>query len=145
MSKYCSLVCFKSAKHVELDEKKSESKGVVEEGEEQKEKQDQNEKQDIATEIDDPMVAELVKESQFQEYVKSPIIQFHLFTILEIMENVSVTNEYSRDGRLEIASRKLNNLRTGGVEENEYVEEFVEWLLVWIDNYKRRTTEGTSS
>lgn len=136
LSKYCSLACFKSAKHVEMDEKKSELKENVKEEEKQVESTTAPQ-----AEIDDPMVAALVKEPQFQEYIQSPIIQFHLFTILEIMENVSLTNEYSRDGRLEIASRKLNNLRTGGVEENEYMEEFVEWLLVWIEEYKQRATE----
>ena len=61
-------------------------------------------------------------------------------TVLEIINNISLTNEYSKDGRFEIASRKLNNLRLGGVEENEYVEEFVSWLLTWIENYKKENT-----
>lgn len=87
-------------------------------------------------EIDDPMFKLLLKEPQFQEYISSPVLQFHILTIFEILDNVSLTNEYSKEGRIQIASRKLNNLRNDGVEANVYVEEFINWLLNWIENYK---------
>lgn len=90
----------------------------------------------IVEEIDDPMFKILLKEPQFQEYISSPVLQFHILTIFEILDNVSLTNEYSKEGRIQIASRKLNNLRSDGVEANIYVEEFINWLLNWIENYK---------
>lgn len=88
-------------------------------------------------ETQDAMLNELVKNDVFQEYISSPVLQFHILTVLEILNDVSLTNEYSKDGRLEIASRKLNNLRSGGAEENEYVEEFITFLLDWMEEYER--------
>lgn len=144
--KYCSLVCFKSEKHLEKDDAvlktqtdnkaksssgKVENKEVTEEGPEIR--------AESIEKIDDPMLASLVKAPQFQEYISSPIIQFHILVLLEILNDVGLTNEYSRDGRVEIASRKLNGLREGGIEANEYMEEFICWLLNWMDEYKEKS------
>ncbi|KAG0681075.1 HIT domain protein [Pichia californica] len=106
-------------------------------------KEDKKEENDVAIssnnddvqKIDDPMLSKLCQVPKFQEYMSSPILQFHILTVLEILDNVSLTNEYSKDGRVQIASRKINDLRNGGVEANEYVDEFINWLLIWIEEY----------
>lgn len=132
--RYCSLTCFKDDKHKEMDNRAIEKHPIKEDTSEDKSKEVKTE------DIQDPMLAKLMQSSEFQEYIASPVLQFHILTVLEIINNISLTNEYSKDGRFEIASRKLNNLRLGGVEENEYVEEFVSWLLTWIENYKKENT-----
>jgi hypothetical protein len=142
--KYCSLVCFKSEKHIEMDDtalsKAETSKPVQDEniGDNNNNEEEEKPKGENQKEIDDPMLKELVKNPQFLEYMASPVLQYHILTILEILNNVSLTNEYSKDGRLEIASRKLNNLRSGGIEENSYVDEFINWFFNWLDNYKNQ-------
>ena len=131
--KYCSLVCFKDVKHKEHDEE------ILSQKEEHA-----NEEKIIKEEVkptaeddgSDPMMTELLKNEQFQDYISSPVLQFHILSIIEIINNIGLTNEYSKEGRLEIASRKLNNLREGGLEENEFVEEFVQWLLQWLETYR---------
>lgn len=142
-SKYCSLVCFKSEKHQKLDKTRSEEQSAkIEEIVETTDAVTDSPKKDETIEseavIEDPLLVELSKNPQFQNYITSPVLQFHILTVLEILNNVSLTNEYSRDGRLEIASRKLNNLRLGGSEENEYVEEFVTWILNWMEEFNSR-------
>lgn len=139
-SKYCSLACFKTPAHLEKDgaalKKQAEttSKLVAEDGVKAETVQ--------SHQIEDPMLAMLIKESQFQEYIASPVLQFHILSLLEILNDVGLTNEYSKDGRVEIASRKLNGLREGGIEGNEYVEEFIGWLLKWMDEYKGKCASG---
>lgn len=132
--RYCSLACFKSLKHVELDENLFQKSEV-------NEKKDNNESnEEEPTTIKDPMLQELVNDRKFKEYIASPVLQYHILTILEILDNVSLTNEYSKDGRLEIASRKLNNLRYGGMEENQFVNEFISWLINWMETFKSKST-----
>lgn len=155
---YCSLVCFKSEKHKEMDTTIIEKMDKVDDNNDNKridnnnsnnsnndnnqlEENDEVSRKNLieestVEEIDDPMFKLLLKEPQFQEYISSPVLQFHILTIFEILDNVSLTNEYSKEGRIQIASRKLNNLRNDGVEANVYVEEFINWLLNWIENYK---------
>lgn len=135
-SRYCSLACFKSEKHGGMDEKAALAK-LNEETTKGKD-EDPKDAEDMGhIETQDAMLNELVKNDVFQEYISSPVLQFHILTVLEILNDVSLTNEYSKDGRLEIASRKLNNLRSGGAEENEYVEEFITFLLDWMEEYER--------
>lgn len=134
LCKYCSLACFKSDKHKEMDQIATEKKVKLEESNvDVTESSSTNAEEQV---IDDPMLAKLSQNTQFQEYISSPVLQFHILTVLEILDNISLTNEYSKDGRTQIASRKLNDLRKGGLEENEYVEEFICWLLNWMDEYK---------
>lgn len=132
--RYCSLKCFRSQKHVDMDNASVAATVDVKQQEQEKVQANNVENEDIS----DPMIKTLVSDRTFQSYIASPVIQFHVMTILEIINNVSLTNEYSKDGRYEIASRKLNNLRQGGVEENEYVDEFVQWLVTWLEEYKAK-------
>lgn len=142
-SRYCSLACFKTAAHVEKDDialkKRAETSAKPAEGDAEVVVKSETKQTD---QIEDPMLAMLVKDPQFQEYISSPVLQFHILSLIEILNDVGLTNEYSKDGRVEIASRKLNGLREGGIEENEYVEEFIGWLLNWMDEYKGKIASG---
>lgn len=127
--KYCSLSCFKSDVHKLKDENISEPEETA-----------AIPQADSLTslEIEDPMIVELLKDTKFLEYINSPVLQFHILTILEILNNISLTNEYSKDGRIEIASKKMNNLRSSGIEQNEYFDEFLSYLTTWLYSYKQK-------
>lgn len=136
-AKYCSLKCFKSEKHIEMDTKTAQEEPKPESPtEEPKVEQDSGDQGPT----EDPMINALIKDDRFQYYMKSPQLQLHLLTIVEILNNVSLTNEYSADGRREIASKKINNLRLGGAEPNEWMNEFFEWLEEWIAKYKQNVS-----
>lgn len=133
-AKYCSLKCFKSETHVARDASVVEKSAV--EGESEKSELSVPETSDSHT--DSPMIAALVQDDRFQYYLRSPALQLHLLSIVEILNNVSLTNEYSADGRREIASRKINDLRVGGFEANEWMDEFFNWLTEWIQTWKSK-------
>ncbi|GMG40743.1 unnamed protein product [Ambrosiozyma monospora] len=123
--KYCSLACYKSESHKHTDLEKSNNT----EKKEEKVEKDSEPHPNPVRETTSPELTKLSQDPKFLEYLKEPIIQVNLHILFEIMQNVSLTNEYNRDGRLEIANKKLVNLRSGGLEENEYFDEFCEYIL----------------
>lgn len=132
-TKYCSLACFKSETHKLKDAAKVEEIEIIPEPIQETKT---SEEQEQPPHSDDPMIDALIKDEKFQYYLKSPPLQLHILTIVEILNNISLTNEYSSDGRKEIASKKINNLRTGGLESNEWVNEFFEWLTEWMEKWE---------
>lgn len=77
----------------------------------------------------DPLVEKLLRDKKFSIYMKEPVVQYYILTLNEILHNISLTNEYNREGRLEVANKKLANLRSKGLEYNELFEEFCECAL----------------
>ena len=71
----------------------------------------------------------MLKNEKLAAYMKEPVVQFYILTLNEILHNISLTNEYNREGRLEVANKKLANLRSKGLEYNELFEEFCECVL----------------
>lgn len=142
--KYCSLKCFKSEIHKSMDESKLEKIDIKPESIEQNQ---ENEIENAIetennTKIEDTMIDSLIKDDKFKYYMKSPPLQLHILSIIEILNNISLTNEYSSDGRREIASKKINNLRLGGLESNEWVNEFFEWLTEWINEWNNNNNNN---
>lgn len=113
---YCSIPCFKSSNHTHdiiegkntVDEEKSVAASAIEPG----------------SKFD-----KLVNDSQIQSMLKYKSLQFHMSVILKIINDASITGESVLENRKEIANLKLTNLRSGGLEQNELVEDFVERVL----------------
>jgi len=138
--RYCSLKCFKSEDHKQKDQQSENEKVKHSAESEQVEAQGTPNFSGIPlSEIDDPLLKKLIQDKPFQEFISSPVIKFHLFIIIEILNDISLTNEYSYDGRLEIVSKKLNNLREGGLENNEYFNQFVNYLLTFLEQQEEES------
>lgn len=118
-SLYCSIKCFKSDEHLAFDEKVSEKAPLP----------------DIAPKVE-------VELQPFERYANDPVIssmlkqptlQFHLLTLLKILTDPKLTNE-TGDGKRTILNIKLNDLRSGGIDENQLVEEFIERVVYLSEN-----------
>lgn len=116
---YCSIACYKDPTH---------SHESIEENN---------------TKTEDPIVLlkdgpvskfdKLMNDSQIQSMLKYKSLQFHLSVILKIINDPSISGESVLENRKEIANLKLTNLRSGGSEQNELVEDFVERVLFLLD------------
>lgn len=136
----CSLICFKSPEHkheeINTESKQetnslpqitSETTGISLEPKENQEVQPQKK------EIKDELILKLLQNEKFKSMLNEPVVQYYILILHDILNTVSVTNEYNREGRLEIANKKLSNLREGGVEHNEFFDEFCEIILSTIE------------
>ncbi|CUM65988.1 uncharacterized protein PRCAT00003642001 [Priceomyces carsonii] len=127
---YCSIDCFKNvAVHNHenlLDEK------------EKKTEPDRNAPQtnsdDSAAQQDGSKFLRIILDSELRRMLQYDSLQFHLLTLMKIINDISVTNEPSSENRKEIANMKLCDLRSGGLEANQLVEEFVQRFLYLYDS-----------
>lgn len=76
----------------------------------------------------------VLEDEQIISMLKYRALQFHLLVILKIMKDPGFLNENTAEGRREIANMKLTGLRSGGREENEIVEEFVDRVLFLMES-----------
>ncbi|CAK7896111.1 hypothetical protein CAAN1_05S06722 [[Candida] anglica] len=137
---YCSLICFKSETHRAKDrsieeeqEQNQESKSKQGQVQATQENSSSTHNEDSSTNNTTPNKFDrLISDPQIQAMLKIKSLQFHLSTILRILSDPSLTNEQSTEGRREIANKKLCNLRIGGVEENEVIEDFVTRTLTLL-------------
>lgn len=124
---YCSLLCYKSEIHKAKDEKIDNSKEAF-----------TTESGDTTKTIDSsvidnseiklpPIIQLLINNQKFKQYMQSPTLQIHLKTILSILQEVSLTNEYTSEGRKEVAVKFM-----GDLSNNEEVDDFFEWLFKFI-------------
>ncbi len=113
-------------RHKENDQKILQRKN---EGRNTDEQQETNDNDTLDIPEKDKLVEKLLKNEKFAAYMKEPVVQFYILTLNEILHNISLTNEYNREGRLEVANKKLANLRSKGLEYNELFEEFCECAL----------------
>ncbi|KAH3659534.1 hypothetical protein OGATHE_005579 [Ogataea polymorpha] len=79
--------------------------------------------------VDDPELQKLLGSPEFVQYLKEPVIQLNIRIINEILNDVSITQEYNAEGRTEIATRKISNLRNKGLEQNAAFDEFCNLVL----------------
>lgn len=75
----------------------------------------------------------LLADPQIQYFLKQESLRIHLKSIFDILENSRLSNEHSAEGRRAVALKKLRELRVGGREANELVEEFVLRVLELLD------------
>lgn len=75
-----------------------------------------------------------MKDPQIQSMLRFKSLQVHMNAVVRILQDPSLTNEHQAMNRREIANMKLCNLRVGGLEENELVEDFIKrFLYLWAE------------
>ncbi|EEQ36231.1 hypothetical protein CLUG_00354 [Clavispora lusitaniae ATCC 42720] len=119
---YCSLGCFKNPLHshteIGVPDTEVNSEKIASSSHENDEAP---KKEDVFAQIaNDPVIKSLLK-------YKS--LQVHLGVLIKLASDSQFTNEPLAENRREIANMRLCELRMGGSEENELVEEFVERVL----------------
>lgn len=122
---YCSLGCFKGPKHVHTESEKLVQNNAI--------KTDANPEKSSTTNnessLNVDLYARIVSDAQILSMLKFKSLQFHLSVILKILDDPQVSREQTSAGRREVANAKLTQLREGGSEENELVEDFVARVL----------------
>lgn len=131
-ARYCLVACYKAHEHIEATTEASvelESKDDLAASPSQIGSQDQS----TTTRADDDEKTQFIQllPSQIMEMLKLPTLQFHLVTLLEII-NRPITDLPSR--QMDVAKLKLTALREGGAEANAEVEDFVEAVLDYLQN-----------
>ncbi|KAI5965712.1 HIT1 [Candida pseudojiufengensis] len=115
---YCSIACYKSELHqheeIKIDQKQEE--------------QTQESKEEISRPSEESKFDKILSDPQIQYYLKQQSLQFHLLSILTILKDGFINN-LNTDQKIEVMNLKLNDLRKGGIEENELIEEFVQRVL----------------
>lgn len=130
---YCSLSCFKGEKHIQLDNELGKHQPTTTSALEESEVSKGNdivEQQSIDGNV--AKFEDVLRDEQIQSMLKIKSLQFHLSTIMKILNDPQLTNESTTEGRREIANKKLCNLRIGGIEENELIEDFVSRVLTLL-------------
>ncbi|GBL51561.1 hypothetical_protein [Candidozyma auris] len=118
---YCSLSCFKSPTHTHEQIEEATKKEVTTQKKESDTENEQSKSKSLHQKIaEDPIIQQLLR-------YKS--LQVHIAVLLKILNDSSITNEPLAENRREIANMRLCNLRMGGSEENELVEEFVSRVI----------------
>ncbi|KAI5949238.1 HIT1 [Candida theae] len=114
---YCSLACYKSEAHKHEESKVAEPAS-----------------KELPTPAADTSFESMTKFDKFLQdeeikyLLRQPALQFHLLSVLTILEDGFISN-LNQEQKLEVMNLKLNDLRKGGVEQNELVEEFVQRVL----------------
>lgn len=123
---YCSLACFKSLLHTHSEASPSvtgaeETKATVEEEVGKPAGEEAGSREELFARIaEDPVV---------QSLLKYKALQVHLSVLVKLVSDSLITKEPLAENRREIANLRLCELRIGGSEENELVEEFVSRVL----------------
>ncbi|KAG5418987.1 HIT1 [Candida metapsilosis] len=113
--------CYKSEAHKHEDTKSSEPPAI--------------EPPNSSSSSSEPMTKfdKFIQDDQIKYLLKQPALQFHLLSILTILQDGFINN-LNQEQKLEVMNLKLNDLRKGGVEQNELVEEFVQRVLQLNEN-----------
>ncbi|RLV89529.1 Protein HIT1 [Spathaspora sp. JA1] len=121
---YCSLTCYKSESHTHKEEQEEQEEPKVE----VPSTHTNTGNDDIKEDTDKFSV--VVNDPQIKSMLREPALQIHLLTIVKLLNDDSlIQGNVNYDQRLEIVRLKLQDLRVGGIEENELVEEFIQRVL----------------
>ncbi|KGR09621.1 hypothetical protein MG3_03542 [Candida albicans P78048] len=121
---YCSLTCYKSESHTH------DNLPTVTDTTSQPPQQQQQTTTTTTTTPGDDRFSKLLQDDQIKYLLNQPSLQFHLLSIIKILIDPTFTPKNSNiEQKLDIANLKLNDLRIGGIEQNELVEEFVQRCL----------------
>lgn len=121
---YCSLTCYKSESHTH------DNLPTVTDTTSQPPQQQQQTTTTTTTTPGDDKFLKLLQDDQIKYLLNQPSLQFHLLSIIKILIDPTFTPKNSNiEQKLDIANLKLNDLRIGGIEQNELVEEFVQRCL----------------
>lgn len=122
---YCSLVCFKSHK----TEKPCSGKREITEPVKAVESQSKVPE----TGLDSSKFDILLRDEKIMYFLRQDSLKIHLKTIFEILKNPTLSGEHSTEMRREVALKRLKELRIGGEEQNELVEEFASRVLELLE------------
>lgn len=75
------------------------------------------------------LLQKIAEDRQIKAMLAYKSLRAHLSVLLKLMLDSSITKEPIFDNRKEIANMRLCELRMGGAEENELVEEFVQRVV----------------
>lgn len=113
-AQYCSLSCYKAPSHVHDEVTETPNLENVE-----------TVKPDLSDKRIPSKFEKVLADPTIQNFLKYKSLKVHLAIIAKILEDSSLTNEPLAVNRKDIANMRLCDLRKGGSEENELVEEFV--------------------
>ncbi|RLP64721.1 hypothetical protein L150_03475 [Candida albicans Ca529L] len=126
---YCSLTCYKSESHTH-DNLPTVTDTTSQPPPQQQQQSQQQQQQTTTTTPGDDRFSKLLQDDQIKYLLNQPSLQFHLLSIIKILIDPTFTPKNSNiEQKLDIANLKLNDLRIGGIEQNELVEEFVQRCL----------------
>ncbi|KAM9938819.1 hypothetical protein OXX80_001685 [Metschnikowia pulcherrima] len=123
---YCSLPCFKSEKH---DHNNLSSANSVE----KLPGSAMQISEPIQPKETPPIFEKIANDPIIRSLLKYKSLQTHLSILLKLLSDSSLTREPIFENRKEIVNMRLCDLRIGGPEENELVEEFVQRVLILHD------------
>lgn len=127
---YCSISCYKSPIHshenIPIESPASKTKTKTLESKISIPESNDNDKDD--------KYFKLLKDEKIQYLLNQSSLQIHLLTIIKILNDSSFTlKNLTIEQKLDIANLKLNDLRNGGIEENELIEEFIQRVLLLLN------------
>ncbi|ODV96223.1 hypothetical protein PACTADRAFT_49609 [Pachysolen tannophilus NRRL Y-2460] len=123
--KYCSVTCFKSEAHIHDHTKETDVNGENVISLEPQEDHDVESGSGTSVDDDDKLFQKLLNDPKIKALLQEKTLRFHLTVLFKILNDPKIlSKEYDKENRLEIANKKLVNLRVKGIEENELVEEF---------------------
>lgn len=119
---YCSVGCFRSHKDVCAGPQEIGAAGGASEA--------RGTGETDADEIDlaSPWATAL-QDGALRQMLKQRSLREHLGVVARILEDSSVSGEATADGRWAVALKKLREMRKGGREQNELVEDFVQRVV----------------
>ncbi|KAI3402755.2 hypothetical protein KGF56_004429 [Candida oxycetoniae] len=125
---YCSLACYKSHsdKHNEEIANDNSGSGASSSNKNNNKNISLIDKQDFPS--TGSKFDKFLEDEKIRYLLKQPVLQFQLLSIITILQEGFIKN-LNREQKLEVMNLKLSDLRIGGIEENELVEEFVERVL----------------
>lgn len=122
---YCSLACFKSPLHIHSEVTIAPTPVVEEKPLEEQKPEERSQ---------DELFARIAQDSIIQSLLKYKALQVHLSVLVKLVSDSLLTKEPLAENRREIANMRLCELRMGGSEENELVEEFVNRILYLMEH-----------
>jgi zinc finger HIT domain-containing protein 3 len=75
----------------------------------------------------------ILQDEQIKYYLRFDSLKYHLTGVYKLFTDPALSAEQTREGRKAVALKKLRNLRAGGTEENQLVEEFVVRVIELLD------------
>lgn len=127
-TEYCSLSCFKQHKEADCQTKTIEAHVTSSSADQQE--------QEVVDTLAEPQSPfdKVLQDDAIKYYLKFPALKFHLKSLADILSEPQISGENDPYGRRQVALKKLAQLRQGGREENELVEEFVSRVIECMEN-----------
>lgn len=133
MINYCGLVCYKSESH-KHDETRTEPELTIDDEIISDEINHSDLSNTSFSTAQIQLFTKIIEDDIIKQFLQEDTLQFHLSVLIKILHNHNniIEPKAVNDTRM-VMNLKLLNLRLGGIEENELVEEFVQRILFLIN------------